>query len=64
MQVWCMAHPWMTLLLATLTILALVDISGNIAEGMAGRNLIPNKKHGLKEENELEDNSSNRNKQQ
>lgn len=22
MQVWCMAHPWMTLFLATLTILA------------------------------------------
>lgn len=26
MQVWCMAHPWMTLFLATLTILAVMVV--------------------------------------
>lgn len=46
MQIWCMAHPWMTLFLATLAILAFVDISGNIAIGIANRKRKTNDEKG------------------
>lgn len=31
MQIWCMAHPWMTLFLATLMIVAINNIGQAIA---------------------------------